>query len=400
MKVALFFPIRPSCPGPYYDLNPVFGQIAAPEGTVIFLLRVLLEFKYGEERVKIALDGTPLTVATGGIRRYTEDVARALASTYPNDSVYLLCDRPVNLPPDSPPNLLAGECAGNAAERRWWLWGVRREMLRLGIDVFHGTDFSVPYLPRTPAVMTIHDLSPWRDDTAAQTSGRVRRRTPVMLRLGLATMIITPTEVIRNAAIERFRLAPDRVVAIPHAAAPWFRPAGVPGPRYFLFVGTAGARKNIAVIIEAWRELRKYSDVELWIAGRGLPDAPSDSAGLRWLGPVPDEQLPQLYSGASAVLCPSTYEGFGLPVLEAMQCGAPVITSRDPALHEVAGGASMEVDASDVRGWADAMQAMLTEAARAEWSAKSLRRAADFSWERTARCTHAVYEEAIRRFNA
>ena len=128
------------------------------------------------------------------------------------------------MPGDSPANLRAGEPAAGFLDRRWWSNGVQREMKRLGIGLFHGTDFSVPYLPLRPSVMTIHDLSPWLDRTWQPDASRVRRRTAVLMRARVPTMIITPTEAIRGAVIERFGLAPDRVVAIPLAASEHFRP--------------------------------------------------------------------------------------------------------------------------------------------------------------------------------
>ena len=114
---------------------------------------------------------------------------------------------------------------------------------------------------------------------------------------------------------------------------------------------------------------------------------------------VPDEKLAELYSGAIACVYPSLYEGFGLPTLEAMQCGCPVITSNDPAVVEVCGGAAIHVDATDVRGLAAAMELVLVNpgerARRRELGAK---RAAQFSWQRTAAMTREVYAAAIRRF--
>ena len=130
--------------------------------------------------------------------------------------------------------------------------------------------------------------------------------------------------------IARFQLSPDRVVAVPEAAAEWFLPVETrPQSPYFLFVGTIEPRKNLPLLVEAWREVRKLHPVELVVAGRRRSDAPAiaEEPGLRLLGEVPDEQLPELYSGAIAFVYPSLYEGFGLPVVEAMQCGACVIAS-------------------------------------------------------------------------
>jgi glycosyltransferase involved in cell wall biosynthesis len=117
------------------------------------------------------------------------------------------------------------------------------------------------------------------------------------------------------------------------------------------------------------------------------------------LGAVPDEQLPGLYASAIACLYPSLYEGFGLPVLEAMQCGAAVLTSKDPALAELAGDAAICIDAQNTQAWAQAMcQAIEQPDSLQELRSKARARAAEFSWQFTAARTREVYAEAIRRF--
>jgi len=340
-----------------------------------------------------ALDATPLTVPTGGVLRYTLELSRALAASYPADEYWLLSDQPFGIPA-MPSNVHKGAGPRTAAERRWWLWGLDREMTRRKVEVFHGTDFSVPYIPRRPSVMTVHDLSPW---LFAEGSSRVRRRVPVLLRAHNPTMIITPSEAVRRAAIARFRIDQERVVAVPLAASSHFRFSehAAPAKPYFLFVGTLERRKNIERLIEAWREVRKSQDIDLVLAGRPRDDfaMPAPEPGLRILGPVAEEELPALYSGAAACVYPSLYEGFGLPVLEAMQCGATVITSRDPAILEVSGSAAIHVDATDVRALAEAMRA------RPVRREESLKRAALFSWAATANRTREVYDAARRFFS-
>jgi glycosyltransferase involved in cell wall biosynthesis len=350
--------------------------------------------------VTIALDATPLTVSTGGVGRYTLELARALASEYPEDQYWLLSDQPFPAPHSAAPNLHAGYGPRNPAERKWWLWGLEQEMRRRGIELFHGTDYAVPYLPARPSVMTLHDLSPWLDPAWQPDASRVRRRTPRLLRMGLATMVITPSEAVRHAAIDRFRLSPDRVVAVPLAASELFRPAP-PSPRgapYFLFVGTREPRKNIARLMEAWREVRRTVPVDLVLVGRS--HAHAEQPGLRVLGEVPDSDLPELYSGALACVYPSLYEGFGLPVLEAMQCGALVITSRDPAILEVSGGAAVHVNAEDTASLVEAMRAVAVNPdGLNEIRHRALARARQFSWQKTARRTREVYDAAARAFS-
>jgi len=349
--------------------------------------------------MRVAIEAAPLALTSGGLARYTTELSLALARCFPQDEFFLVSDQAFQMPEGAPPNLVRGGGPRNAAERRWWLWGLARELQRLAADLVHGPDFSVPYLAERPSVLTLHDLSPWMDERWHQGAGRVKRRTPVLLELGIATMIVTPSETVRSQAIERFRLHPSRVVAVAEAAASWFRPvtAASPANPYFLFVGTLEPRKNLPVLLAAWREVRRDQAVDLALAGRRRADAPpvTEEPGLRVLGEVPDQDLPGLYSGALALVYPSLYEGFGLPVLEAMQCGACVIASR--AVAEVAGDAAMYADSP-----AELAEAMRQVAARpeffAEHRARSLARAGEFSWERTARLTHEVYEEARQRF--
>jgi glycosyltransferase involved in cell wall biosynthesis len=307
--------------------------------------------------MKIWLDGTPVAEGSGGIRRYTQELREALQTCFPEHEFSLAIPEP----------------------GRWWSVRLPRAIQSANVDLFHGTDFAVPYVRLCASVMTIHDLSPWKPAVWNETSPRVRRRTPWLLRLKRATMILTPTEAVRREVIDFFRVEPDRVAAVHLAANARFRPMEAAPPRaaYFLCCGS-GKRKNFPMAERLGVEL----GIPVRVTGGG----------------VAEEDLPALYGGAIAVLVPSFYEGFGLPLLEAMQCGAPVIASSDPALREVAGGAAWHLDASDERGWREAMMAIAAGGARrAQLAAAGLRRARDFGWERTARGTWAVYEEALQR---
>ena len=357
--------------------------------------------------MKVALDATPLAGAGAGLSRYVSELSLALGRVFPDDRFFLLSDQRFQVPYQATSNVTGCAPRRSILNKQWWLCGAVRQSLSSGVEVFHGLNFEVPLLPALPSVLTLLDLSPWSaadwtDDYWRAISSRVRRRTPAIIALGLATMIVTATESVRRQAIERFRITPSRIVAVPLAASAYFRPIDVPPPvkPYFLYVGTLEPRKNIMMLTTAWRELAARHDVDLLLAGRArpgfeLPELP----GLRALGEVPDEELRRLYSGAVACLYPSLYEGFGLPPLEAMRCGCPVLVSSESSIVEVTGQAALSLDSRDTRAWIEAMTALLqTRELREEWRTRGLARAAEFSWERTARSMRELYVEAQRRF--
>jgi glycosyltransferase involved in cell wall biosynthesis len=354
--------------------------------------------------VRIALDATPLTITSGGLPRYVTELSIALAREFPDDTYYLLSDQPFPMPERAPPNLLRGRPPHSAAERRWWLWGIRNAIKQTGAQIFHGTNFEVPYLGSTPAILTIHDLSPWREKawqihTHNAEADRVRWRTPWLVRLRRARMIITVSEAVRREVIDHFGVDPERVRAVPLAASSHFHPTTPTSPAqkpFFLFVATLEPRKNVETLIEGWKESRAETNADLVIAGRIRADFTEipHQEGLHLLGEVPDQELPQLYSDALAFVYPTHYEGFGLPVLEAMQCGCPVITSRDPAVTEVSGGAAIHT--SGPHEIAEAMRGIAANPRlRNVLSGCGLERAASFSWSRAARETHDVYRSVL-----
>jgi glycosyltransferase involved in cell wall biosynthesis len=147
--------------------------------------------------------------------------------------------------------------------------------------------------------------------------------------------------------------------------------------------------------------VRKRHPIELVLAGRRRPDFPeiAPEPGLHLRGLTPEEELPGLYSNAAVCLYPSFYEGFGLPVLEAMACGAAVIASNDPAISEVAGDGAIVLDARDSRAWVETLAALLSNPEQLQLlRGQALTRAAEFSWTKTAKLTREVYEHAAKRF--
>lgn len=349
--------------------------------------------------MRVALDATPLTLSSGGLPRYVSELSLALAREFPEDIYSLLSDQPFNMPDPAPANLVRGRKPGSLAERRWWLLGIQRAMKQMGVEVFHGTNFEVPYRGTTPAILTIHDLSPWRDKSWHDEADRVRLRTPWLLRLKRARLIVTVSEAVRQEVVAHFGIDAAQVRAIPLAASNRFHPmlpGSAPQQPFFLFVGTLEPRKNVEGIVQAWLESREVTGADLIVAGRNRSDFKdiAPCPGLHLLGEVPEQELPQLYSDALAFVYPTHYEGFGLPVLEAMQCGCPVITSHDPAVKEVSSGAA--IHAASTHEIADAMKALAGDTTlRASMHEAGIKRAADFSWSRTAIETRALYAEAL-----
>ncbi len=350
--------------------------------------------------MRVALDATPLIEPSGGIARYAAELARALAAEFPEDEYWLVSDQDW----EGGPDLRRGRRPGNWLTRRWWLVGLPWELKRLGAQVFHGTDFGAPYLRVVPAVMTLHDCSPWLEGERRQIAAdRIRRR--MLWTLRAATLVVTPSEAVRREVLERFGLAPSRVIAVPLAASEVFQPRpepetgqvrrrlGVQGP-YLLFVGTADSRKNVQRLVEAWREARRVRpELELVLVGRSHAGS---EPGLTVAGRLADEDVAALLSGAELFVYPSLYEGFGLPVLEAMQAGAPVVISRDAALLEVAGDAAEAV--SPDRLARTIVELLGDPPRRRDLRERGWKRAAQFSWRQTAIRTREVYVEAVRRF--
>lgn len=215
-----------------------------------------------------------------------------------------------------------------------------------------------------------------------------------------ARTVLTVSEHSRQSILKRFRLPQEKVMVVPDGVNPReFHPSDAEPVRakyelrnpYVLFVGSIDPRKNLERLLQAWIRLAEFKDVQLVIVGsKGSMFRPvsmqSSTRRTRFLGYVPDEDLPGLYSGATFFIMPSLFEGFGLSVLEAMACGAPVISSHAGALPEVVGDAAIQVDPTSVEGMAEAMRRLLLEdGLRAMLREKGMARARQFSWEGSAR---------------
>jgi glycosyltransferase involved in cell wall biosynthesis len=235
-----------------------------------------------------------------------------------------------------------------------------------------------------------------------------------------ATRIITDSESVRREVCEHLKVAPERVTAVPLAPRRAFRPVNEReasevrrrlrvSDDFLLFVGTVEPRKNLLTLARAYVELLRETAhaPQLVIAGQKgwlneelftLVEREGLGARMIFTGYVADEDLRALYSSCRLSVYPSLYEGFGLPPLEAMSCGAAVVASRIPALEETLGAeAARLVEPTDATAFARAINELLADtSARAQLAERGRARAAEFTWERTARLTREVYEEAAR----
>ncbi len=283
-------------------------------------------------------------------------------------------------------------------------------------DLFHATDFLAPPLWRTPAVVTIHDLSFLRlpERTVPSLVEALTRTVPTVVRR--ARHVVADSDFTRRELVALLGISPDRVsVAYPgvserfhpiqdplqrqQVADRWSLPA-----RYVLGVGTLEPRKDWPVLFEAFARLGPLvSDCQLLIAGGPgwLMDeilaAARRQPRVRLLGFVADDDLPALYSGATAFVYPSVYEGFGLPALEALACGAPVVVADSSSLPEVVGEAALRFPPGNPGALAAVLDRLLTDAAlRQELAHRGPLQAARFSWSRCAAAVEEAYDLALQ----
>jgi glycosyltransferase involved in cell wall biosynthesis len=282
----------------------------------------------------------------------------------------------------------AGKLATVARDAWWYPLGLPRR--GRGLDVLHCPTFRAPGRSSVPLVVTVHDLAVLRHPEAFNRWTRAYSRVFVPRAVHAARCVIAVSEFTKRELIDLLRVPEERIRVVPNAVG---QPFVADGPRadgeYVLAVGTLEPRKNIPRLAEAARE----AGVELRVAGApGWGDVRVSGDGVRFLGFVPDDELARLYRGSLCVAYASLYEGFGIPVLEALACGAPVVTSSGTAMAEVADGAAVLVDPHDC----DAIAAGIGEAIRRRDELRALgpERARAFSWRSSAEATAAVYHEA------
>jgi glycosyltransferase involved in cell wall biosynthesis len=320
--------------------------------------------------VRVGVDISPLAQTRAGTARHVRGLLTALR------------DRPgLEL------ELLAhggpGRVSSVVRDSYWYPAAIRRRAK--GLDLLHCTTFRGPARSPVPTVLTVHDLAILRAPEAFPRWHRLYGTAGLRRVLRAADAIVAVSEFTRREVVELAAVAEERVRVVPNGVDPVFTPDG---PRaegdYVLAVGTLEPRKNLERAVEAARE----AGVELRVVGaRGWGGVDVDG----WVGEIPDSELAALYRGARSVLYPSLYEGFGLPVLEAMACGAPVVTSLDTAMAEIAGDATVLVDPLDVSAIAAGILA--ADARRDELSRAGLERAREFTWQRSADAVVDLWRE-------
>jgi glycosyltransferase involved in cell wall biosynthesis len=371
--------------------------------------------------MKICLDVSAAVHRRAGLGRYALELARALVAQGEHDYLAFYHQRGqahLDPPIDSLPQLTT-----RLSVKPWRLTamlahfsGVPQDSLFPGADIFHATEHLLPRLRRIRSVFTLHDLIFRFDPGSHLPLNRIYLNTMMPRFLRAADAVIAVSECSKRDAVRLYGTPAEKIHVIPEGVDVRFKPMtrqqidqvwakyNLP-ERFVVCVGTIEPRKNYPLLFEVLAA-RREQGLDTWplvIAGKsgwlykpifqrvtelGLQDL------IRFTGFFPDDDLPALYNAATLLAMPSRYEGFGLPILEAMACGTPVICSSTSSLPEVAGEAALLAPPDDVRAWAEAIaRVMSDDALRLQMRERGAAQAARFSWENAAWRTIEVYRQ-------
>jgi glycosyltransferase involved in cell wall biosynthesis len=369
--------------------------------------------------MRIAFDGTTLTPGRTGVGYYTEHLLQHLAREVEatGDEIVVVSNKPIDTQQPLPPHVRVHDGHRFPVRLGWMQLRARRALDAVRPDVAHFTNGMMPVGSPVSTIVTVHDMS-LRLYPQCHPLRRLLLNRPLMhVAIRQATSIVTVSESARRDLLRLHGIAADRVSVVHEAASPAFHPITdqstldrvraryrLPA-RFVLYVGTIEPRKNLSRLVEAFAQARRrgiphhlvcvgpYGWSSRDLTGRierlGMTDA------VHFTGYAPFDDLPAIYNLGELFVFPSMYEGFGLPVVEAMASGTPVITSNTSSLGEIAGDAACTVDPTSIDAIADALVGVATDDAwRRELSARGLRRAAAFSWTQTAKEMLAVYHRA------
>jgi glycosyltransferase involved in cell wall biosynthesis len=366
--------------------------------------------------MRIGWDATPLLGLRTGVGNYSAQLLAALLEQEPDWDFLLYSNHPLA---SLESELHRAVRVHGYLRRSRWLWMQLKLPWLVGRtrpDLCHFTNSLAPLYHNRPYVLTIHDASlflysrfhPWARLLT------IRLLLPLVARR--AEAVITVSEHARQDLVRVLGLPPDRVHVVHEAAAARFRPVhdtaerdrvrqryGLP-ERYLLYLGTLEPRKNLGRLLSAIQQLRRDGMAEelVLVGKRGWLmngferqiEASGLTSAVRITGFVPAEDLPAIISAATLFVFPSLYEGFGLPPLEAMACGTPVLASNRASLPEVCGDAAEMVDPANIGSIAEAISRLLAdEARRSELRCRGFARARQFSWQRAAQETAAIYRQ-------
>ena len=383
--------------------------------------------------MKIGIDYTSAANQGAGIGRLTRNIVRALAESEraQNEYTLLIQGRELPFPPPAPDprNVASGIKNANWREvrtrinERWWhrIWHRLRLPLPVEwvigpVDVFHSPDFTLPPTQRrTRTIVTVHDLSFLRLPHCFEPALLAYLNANVPPSVRRADCVLADSDNTRQDVIELLDVPPERVRTIYCGVEARFRPIDdaeqlervrskydLP-ERFILSLGTIQPRKNYGALIRAFAGLKPgetslviaggkgwlYQDVFQTVTDLGVQDR------VLWPGFVDDVDLPALYNLAELFAFPSLYEGFGLPPLEAMACGTPVIVANNSSLPEVVGDAGLLVDAGDVDALGGAVERLLDDAVlRRSLAERGLHRAKHFTWQKAAQALLKTYEDS------
>ncbi len=353
-------------------------------------------------------------MARTGTEHYASEVVAAIARRDLVNAYTLYCNQPPARLPPLGANMTV-RCI--PLPRLWTHVRLSSEVLRHPPDVLfipaHVLPLGAPLARRMRTVVTVHDLGYLRYPEAHTTAQRIYLRLSTVWSARAASHLIAVSAATRSDLVRLAGISPDRITVVHHGVAERFRQPVADSTRartivggdepYFLYVGTVQPRKNLVRVIEAFANASKRlagAAPILVIAGKrgwlseGIARRAAElgiADRVRFAGYVADDDLPALYREALAFVFPSLYEGFGMPVLEAMACGAPVLTSNSSSLPEVAGNAALIVDPLDTGAITEGMVRLACDAAlRHELRQRGYQRAAQFTWNRCAEETLRV----------
>lgn len=358
--------------------------------------------------MKFCLDARTATDHFPGIGRYVSNLARAMVEQLGLGEELIVFRAPV----ETRWTLPAPRAGVTVIEVPVSPFGVGQQLalprLLRGVDVYHSPYYLMPYVPGVPTVVTLYDLIPQLFPQVVSARARFLFQVTTRLALRAARQVVTISEASRRDLLAAYRLNPARVTAIPLAPDPVMRPQsdaeaarvrekfGLP-KRFGLYLGINKPHKNLARLVEAWAQVR--TDAPLVIAGAWddrYPEVKAQAAALgervRFLGPVSNADQPGLYAAATVFVFPSLYEGFGLPVIEAMACGTAVACANTSSLPEAAGDAAVLFEPTRVEDIAAALgRVWEDERLRAMLRERGLAQAKRFTWERVGEETLSIY---------